>query len=113
MLLHNKSKEEVLEALAVSPTAGLTAEEAALRREKYGENKLKEKKKKTTMQRFLDQFKGKKTADYKVSKDGGKIDYITGATVTSRAITALAAEVQKTLLTNQAAIRKGLENGGK
>ena len=62
---------------------------------------------------FLDQFKGKKTADYKVSKDGGKIDYITGATVTSRAITALAAEVQKTLLTNQAAIRKGLENGGK
>ena len=57
MLLHNKSKNEVLEALAVSPKEGLTVEEAALRREKYGTNKLKEKKKKTTMQRFLDQFK--------------------------------------------------------
>jgi len=57
MLLHNKSKEEVLSALDVSPEVGLTAEEAALRREKYGVNKLKEKKKKTTMQRFLDQFK--------------------------------------------------------
>ena len=57
MLLHNKSKNEVLEALAVSPKEGLTVEEVALRREKYGTNKLKEKKKKTTMQRFLDQFK--------------------------------------------------------
>ena len=57
MLLHNKSKEEVLSALDVSPEVGLTAEEAVLRREKYGVNKLKEKKKKTTMQRFLDQFK--------------------------------------------------------
>ncbi len=36
---------------------GLSTEEVAARREKYGENKLREKKKKTTMQRFLDQFK--------------------------------------------------------
>ncbi len=36
---------------------GLSAEEVAARREKYGENKLREKKKKTTMQRFFDQFK--------------------------------------------------------
>ncbi|MBO4979604.1 MAG: HAD-IC family P-type ATPase, partial [Clostridia bacterium] len=57
MIVHNKSSEEVLEALAVSPEAGLAAEEVALRKEKYGVNKLKEKKKKTTMQRFLDQFK--------------------------------------------------------
>ncbi len=57
MIVHDKSSEEVLRALAVSPEAGLTAEEAALRKEKYGVNKLKEKKKKTTMQRFFDQFK--------------------------------------------------------
>ncbi len=57
MLLHNKSKEEVLSALDVSPELGLTAEETALRKEKYGVNKLKEKKKKTTLQRFFDQFK--------------------------------------------------------
>ena len=57
---------------------------------------------------FLDQFKGKKDGSYKVTKDGGKIDYITGATVTSRAITALAADIQQTLLKNQAEIVKGL-----
>ena len=57
MVVHNKATEEVLSSLDVTPTTGLTAEEAALRKEKYGENKLKEKKKKTTMQRFLDQFK--------------------------------------------------------
>ncbi|MBO5308843.1 MAG: RnfABCDGE type electron transport complex subunit G [Lentisphaeria bacterium] len=62
---------------------------------------------------FLDQFKGKKTGNYKVAKDGGKIDYITGATVTSRAITALTAEIQQTLLKNHSAISKEIENKGK
>jgi electron transport complex protein RnfG len=58
---------------------------------------------------FLDQFKGLKgPANYKVTKDGGKIDYITGATVTSRAITALVAEMQKTLLSKQSEIVKAL-----
>ena len=57
MSLHSQTQDEVLKQLSVDPAMGLTAEEAALRREKYGENKLREKKKKTTLQRFLDQFK--------------------------------------------------------
>ena len=39
---------------------------------------------------YLDQFAGVNAADsgsWKISKDGGKFDYITGATVTSRAVT--------------------------
>lgn len=57
---------------------------------------------------FLDQFSGQKSGSYKVTKDGGKIDYITGATVTSRAITALAADMQKTLLLKKLEIIKSL-----
>ncbi len=57
MVVHNKAKEEVLTSLDVKQELGLTEEEASSRRQKYGVNKLKEKKKKTTMQRFLDQFK--------------------------------------------------------
>ena len=57
MLVHNRSNEEVLETLAVKADIGLDESEAASRKEKYGPNKLKEKKKKTTMQRFFDQFK--------------------------------------------------------
>ena len=57
MSLHSQTQDEVLKQLSVDPAMGLPAEEAALRREKYGENKLREKKKKTTLQRFLDQFK--------------------------------------------------------
>ena len=37
--------------------AGLTSQEAKIRLEKFGENKLKAKKKKTTLQRFIEQFK--------------------------------------------------------
>ncbi len=36
---------------------GLSSQEAVSRKEKYGENKLREKKKKNNLQRFLDQFK--------------------------------------------------------
>lgn len=39
---------------------------------------------------YLDQFSGVNAADsgsWKISKDGGKFDYLTGATVTSRAVT--------------------------
>ena len=57
MTMHDKSQEEILKQLDVNPASGLTASEATARREKYGENKLREKKKKTTFQRFLDQFK--------------------------------------------------------
>ena len=57
MSLHSQPQEEVLKQLSVDPAVGLTAAEATVRREQYGENKLREKKKKTTFQRFLDQFK--------------------------------------------------------
>ena len=57
MSLHSQSQAQVLNQLAVDPASGLSAAEVAVRLERYGENKLREKKKKTTFQRFLDQFK--------------------------------------------------------
>jgi len=54
---YSQSKEELLKTLSVDETKGLSSREVQKRQEKYGANKLKEKKKKTTMQRFLDQFK--------------------------------------------------------
>ena len=55
--MHNQSQQDVLNQLGVNAASGLSAAEAQSRREKYGDNKLREKKKKTTLQRFLDQFK--------------------------------------------------------
>ncbi len=57
MTPHCKQQEEVLKQLSSDPLVGLTHQEVLARKEKYGENKLKEKKKKTNLQRFLDQFK--------------------------------------------------------
>ena len=57
MTFHHKSREEVLNQLQTEPKRGLTAAEAEARKAKYGENRLQEKAKKTTLQRFLDQFK--------------------------------------------------------
>ncbi|MBR6527292.1 MAG: calcium-translocating P-type ATPase, PMCA-type [Lachnospiraceae bacterium] len=57
MNMYSNSKEEMTRHWETSLTVGLTEEEAALRQAEYGENRLKEKKKKTTFQRFLDQFK--------------------------------------------------------
>ncbi len=57
MLLHSKEKNEVLSHLNVDPSKGLSSSEVSSRQEKYGANKLREKKKKTTLQRFFDQFK--------------------------------------------------------
>jgi len=54
---HDKSTQDVLQTLATDKTQGLSAAEATARIQKYGENRLQEKKKKTTFQRFLDQFK--------------------------------------------------------
>ena len=53
----NKSKEEIEKELQTDLTKGLTSEEVQKRREKYGLNELKAKKKKTLFQKFLDQFK--------------------------------------------------------
>ncbi len=62
----------------------------------------------------LDQFSGK-TADaaknWQVRKDGGSVDYITGATVTSRAVTLLVSELDRCYLANQAKIAAELIAG--
>ena len=56
MTFHTKSRDEVLEALETG-IDGLTSQKAAERIEKYGPNKLREKKKKTLFERFFEQFK--------------------------------------------------------
>ncbi len=57
MQAHDKQNEAVLQALSTDPQRGLTQAEVTARQAKYGVNKLREKKKKTTVQRFFDQFK--------------------------------------------------------
>ena len=57
MQAYSKPMNEMLNELQVDRNTGLSAAEVTARREKYGENKLREAKKKTTFQRFLDQFK--------------------------------------------------------
>lgn len=52
-----KDVEEVEKELQTNLEKGLTTEEVTKRREKYGLNKLKSKKKKSLFQKFLDQFK--------------------------------------------------------
>ncbi|MBR4870455.1 MAG: HAD-IC family P-type ATPase, partial [Oscillospiraceae bacterium] len=57
MTFHHQNSEEVIRSLATDPTAGLTSAEVEERRGRYGENRLREKAKKTMAQRFFDQFK--------------------------------------------------------
>ena len=57
MNFHSIDKDEVLRLLKSDRTKGLSSEAVLESQAKHGENKLKEKKKKTTLQRFLDQFK--------------------------------------------------------
>ena len=57
MLFHSKKTEEVLNELSTDARTGLTSAEVEQRRKTYGENKLREKKKKTGFGRFIDQFK--------------------------------------------------------
>ncbi len=57
MLPHSQIPEELLTELSVDRQSGLTTEDVKTRQSQYGPNKLKEKKKKTTFQRFMDQFK--------------------------------------------------------
>jgi len=40
-----------------------------------------------TLSSFTDQFKNLKSSDVVLSKDGGKVDAVTGATISSRAVT--------------------------
>ena len=53
----NKKVEDVEKELHTNIETGLTDEEVTKRKEKYGLNQLKEKKKKSMVKRFLDQFK--------------------------------------------------------
>ena len=57
MSLHSKKREEVLSMLSSDSERGLSSEQVAAQRERYGENRLREKKKKTALERFADQFK--------------------------------------------------------
>ncbi len=54
---HFKSKEQILAELGTSEKEGLSSKQAAELKARYGQNKLKEKKKKSNIKRFADQFK--------------------------------------------------------
>ena len=57
MLFYHQPKEDVVKSLSTDEHNGLTSNQAAGLQEKYGPNKLKEKKKKTNIERFAEQFK--------------------------------------------------------
>ncbi|MBE5733483.1 MAG: calcium-translocating P-type ATPase, PMCA-type [Clostridiales bacterium] len=57
MTPHSVNQQTLLAELGVNGDLGLTNEQVLERRAKFGENKLQEKKKKTTLQRFFEQFK--------------------------------------------------------
>ena len=57
MILHHKPIEEVLNHFETNVESGLNDKQISSKKEKFGPNKLREKKKKSTFQRFLDQFK--------------------------------------------------------
>ena len=54
---HSMELQELIRSLGTDAAKGLSAQSAAQAQNKYGENKLREKKKKTNLQRFFDQFK--------------------------------------------------------
>ena len=57
MTQHSTSRDEVLKSLSTDSTKGLSSEQVGSLRSEFGENKLSEKKKKSTFARFMDQFK--------------------------------------------------------
>lgn len=57
MTPHVGPGKEILEELQANPSSGLSSQQAQDRLARYGENRLKEKKKKTNLQRFFEQFK--------------------------------------------------------
>lgn len=57
MSAHSQNGEELLRQLNTDPETGLTSAQVAELLGKHGQNRLREKKKKTTLQRFIDQFK--------------------------------------------------------
>ena len=57
MIYHNEPIDSVLKELETDSQIGLDSSDIVYLLVEHGENKLKEKKKKTNLQRFLDQFK--------------------------------------------------------
>ena len=57
MLYHTQPKSKVLDDLNSNEKSGLNSKQVSERKTEYGPNKLKEKKKKSNMQRFFEQFK--------------------------------------------------------
>jgi Ca2+-transporting ATPase len=57
MTAHNEDALKVVQSLHSDLTAGLTESQVQEKRVQHGENKLREKKKKTNLQRFAEQFK--------------------------------------------------------
>ena len=57
MLYHHRNIEAVIAQLGSDANVGLSEKAAQEKLNQYGENKLKEKKKKSTWQRFMEQFK--------------------------------------------------------
>ena len=53
----NKTVDETVNELKTNEESGLTTEEVNTRKEKYGLNELAAKKKKSTLRKFLEQFK--------------------------------------------------------
>ena len=54
---HSTDLQELIRSLDTDAEKGLTAQQAAQALQQHGANKLREKKKKTNLQRFFDQFK--------------------------------------------------------
>lgn len=57
MIYHSSNTSSVIEYLSSDPILGLSSEMAQQRRQTFGENKLKERKKQSSFQRFCNQFK--------------------------------------------------------
>jgi len=57
LIPHSNSKQDVLKGYDSNAEKGLSKDQVSHLKEKYGPNKLSEKKKKTILQRFFDQFK--------------------------------------------------------
>ncbi len=65
--------------------------------------------------KILDQFAGKKTGKtpWQVTKAGGKFDYMTGATISSKAVTGVVYKIAHTFSANQKEIIKELSKAKK
>ena len=57
MTFYHEDRQAVLEHLQSDPSCGLTQNQVLEKRANYGENRLSTGKKKTNLQRFLEQFK--------------------------------------------------------